>query len=149
MKDFVVGSFQDTQGKRADDVLRSPCCATVRRHFDRVLVPVWVGVSIGRRLPEDVRHSGGKVEQRLGQVDVELVNEGSHPVRHLDVFARQVLERAVENGRDERQVVANVRPEVEDHRAENGVGALTDGTLEILAELLVGETLPFLFKVLL
>ena len=58
----------------------------------------------------------------LGQAHVEVVDEGAHAVGHLDVAAVDVLESAVQRGRHQRQVVADVRPEVHHHGTEDGVG---------------------------
>lgn len=99
MKDFIMGSFQYAEGECADDVSGSPNCATIRGDLNRVFFPIgrW-SVTVAGRLPGDIGHGGGEVKQRLWQIDVELIDESSHPVRHLDIFTGQVFKGAMQDG---------------------------------------------------
>ena len=77
-----------------------------------------------------------------------MIDQCPHSVGHLDIFTGHVLKSAVQSGRHESQVVADVRPEVEHHGAEDGVCEPAPRVFG-RAELNAGHAVPFFFEELL
>ena len=148
MEDLIVRSLEDTERQGSNDVLSAPLQTRIGDDLNGIILPlVCFGFCVGglRWLPEDVG-DGGVVENGVfGQPHVELVDESPHSGRHDDVLSGHVLESAVQDGGHQGEVIADVRAEVEQHGAEDGVGVLALLRPGV-GELAQHQSQPFFFE---
>jgi hypothetical protein len=129
-------------------VLGSPSNAVIRGDFDRMIQPFTRRRSVRALVPEDSGDGCIEFNGAFWQIDVKLVDQGAHAVGHLDIFFGHIFKRAVQNGWNEGQIVADVGAEVKNHGEENGLGLLANGIVQISAKFLFGQSLPNFFQVL-